>query len=107
MADIHYYCLLIEIDPVRGGPYLDWLKNGHIYEVYRNPGFLAAKLIELDEKAPDGWRRFMVLYSVKNKAVLKDYWAGEAFKAYAEKAKEFKSSFRITRVSGKPILEYD
>lgn len=101
----YIYCLLIEVDPSNGQPYLGWLLGGHIEVVAKNPGFLSGRITEFNEPANDGWLRYMVVYEVESKAALEAYWQSDTFKGYGEEAKEFAGTFRITRLSGETVLE--
>jgi len=106
MTAPYYYCLLIEVDPKSGGPYLKWLRDGHIEEVTTYPGFRSGKMVAFEEKAGDSWDRFLVVYEVESQAVLKGYWKSDFFAGFKKKAEEFQGTFRITRMSGSAVLDF-
>jgi Domain of unknown function (DUF4286) len=62
------------VDPDLGQPYLDWLETKHMVEVCAEPGFLWARKVELDQKDSSGWRGFLLLYGLADRAALDAYF---------------------------------
>lgn len=50
------YVVRCWVDPERGQPDLDWLKDKHMAEVVAEPGILWARRVMLDRADDAGWR---------------------------------------------------
>ena len=61
------------VDPERGQPYLDWLKDKHMAEVVAEPGILWARRVMLDQADDRGWRSCLLLYGFDGRAALDAY----------------------------------
>lgn len=99
------YVVKVWVDPSRGQAYIDWLKGGHVAEVAAVPGAIWARLVELDERADDGWLGFMALYAFESKHALEAYQKSDLFRSFAPIYKKFEGLFRVERATG-DVVEY-
>ncbi len=99
------YAVKVWVDPERGQAYINWLKGGHVAEVASAPGVIWARLIELEDCAPDGWLGFLALYAFESRQALEAYQTSDLFRSFAPIYKEFDGVFRAERAVGE-VVEY-
>ena len=97
------YCVRVEIDPIAGAAYRDWLFGGHIDAVVSFPGIHWARAIDAKDQNEDGWDRFMVVYGMESEATFIAYQNSELFASFKPVWEEHKDVFRISRDSG-PVV---
>jgi quinol monooxygenase YgiN len=106
LAPFLYY-VQVDVDPVKGRKYIEWLSSKHIQEVVKSPGFLWARRTPLDEPAADGWKRYMITYAINSREDFEAYRNGPIFKKFMEEVKEFEGLFRVQRFYGQVDLVFD
>lgn len=66
----------------------DWLDNGHLADVVRQPGFLFTRRYRLVEPDDAGWPAFAMIYGVESLEALDAYFDSEATRRYARERAE-------------------
>ena len=64
------YVVQAWVSPDGGDRYLDWLEQKHMAEVIREPGFLWARRVRLDQTDERGWRGYLLLYGLASREAL-------------------------------------
>jgi hypothetical protein len=99
------YVVRFWIDPVDGGRVLDWLNDAHLADVAAQPGFLWARLIELEENDEWGWPAYVMIYGIQSREALESYLTGDAPLRYARERSELGIDpvLRAERSSGRVV----
>lgn len=58
------------VRPDGGERYLAWLEQKHMTEVVREPGFLWARRVALEQADAQGWRGYLLIYGLASRAAL-------------------------------------
>lgn len=100
------YRVTIEVAPEAEHAWVEWQTNEHIPDVLKQPGFLGATRWKDQERAPDGWARYVIHYRAQSLAAIEAYRASPAAAHLRDDhTKKFGSVTRITRsVLGEPIF---
>lgn len=107
MLDEILYAVKVWVDPTKGQVYINWLNGGHVAEVASVPGVMWARLVELEDRADDGWLGFMALYAFESRQALEEYQKSDLFRSFAPVYKQFDGVFRVERVVGKVVECHD
>lgn len=67
---------------------LDWLDNGHLVDVVKQPGFLWARRYRLVEPDDEGWPAHSMIYGLESIEALERYFESEATERYAQERVE-------------------
>lgn len=81
-----------------------WLRDKHLQEVADQPGFLWARMVRLEQTAPDGWRGYTNIYGLTSQAALDAYFKSAARERFAAEAAAFASVLRADRMWGAVAL---
>jgi len=103
----YMYYVMVDIDPVRGADYLNWLNTKQIGDVVNTPWVLWARKVALEQKAEDGWDKIMIVYGFPSQKEYLEYRKSDVFKKLAEELKPFKGVYRVTRFYGQIDLVLD
>lgn len=91
------YEVSIDVDRAIGDVYLDWLR-GHVAQMLRFEGFVAATLYERDDRPAEAERRgFVVAYRVRDRAALEAYLTDHAAAMRADGERRFGGRFAANR----------
>ena len=90
------------VDPELGKPYLDWVEAKHMREVCAEPGFLWARKIELDQTDSSGWRGYLLLYGMTDRAALDAYLKSPARDGFWKELQAFEEIHYSERFYGAP-----
>jgi len=88
------------VDPELGKPYLDWLEAKHMVEVCREPGFLWARKVELDQSDSSGWRGYLLIYGLTDRAALDAYFKCPARAGFWKELEAFEAIHYSERFYG-------
>jgi hypothetical protein len=88
------YAVSIEVDPEVRDDWLTWMREVHIPDVLREPGFERA-LIYRDAA---GGGRFVIHYEITARAALDSYLGGAAARLRAEHEARYSGRARATRL---------
>jgi len=72
------YVVSIEVAPEALPAWDAWHSDVHMPDVLGQPGFVAAEKYRDETDAADGWARFVVVYHLRDRRALADYFAGDA-----------------------------
>lgn len=95
------------LDPVGGERYLDWLKNGHMAEVLREPGFLWGRLVRLDETDARGWPGWMMIYGLQDAHAIEAYQNSPSRQRFAAELAEIGDVFARELIFGETVFAVD
>ena len=92
------YRVTLEVAPGSEQAWLEWQTKQHIPDVLRQPGFLGATRWKDQERAPDGWARYVMHYRAESVAAIEAYRASAtAAQLRDEHDRRFGKVTRITR----------
>ena len=92
------YVVSLELAPDSEQPWFEWMRDHHIAEVLREPGFLRCRLWKDTTQAQDGWVRYVAQYELTGPDAVERYVSGEAAKRLrADALARFGSGMRATR----------
>jgi hypothetical protein len=91
------YAVKFWISPEGADQILHWLDSKHTAEVVAQPGFQSVRRVRLEEKSPDGWQPYMMIYGLESRDALMRYFDSDAPKRYAEERKPFEQHLRTER----------
>ena len=74
------YVVSLEVAPDAEPAWLQWMRELHIPEVLREPGFLRCRLWKDTARAQDGWARYVAQYELTGPEAVERYLQGEAGK---------------------------
>ncbi|WP_158501970.1 DUF4286 family protein [Vitiosangium sp. GDMCC 1.1324] len=94
------YAITLEVAPDSEPEWLRWMRELHIPEVLREPGFLRCRLWKDASRAQDGWVRYVAWYELTGQEAVERYLGGEAVKRLrADGVARFGSAMRATRAT--------
>lgn len=96
----YLYAVKMWLNPDGGERVMAWMDGGHQKEVASQPGFLWSRRFRLNEKSPDGWQAYIVLYGVTDEAALDAYQASPTRQRFARESAEFDTVMRTERFHG-------
>jgi antibiotic biosynthesis monooxygenase (ABM) superfamily enzyme len=67
------YLVKAWVSPDGGERYLRWLEQKHMAEVLREPGFLWARRVRLEQTDEKGWTGYLLIYGLESRAALERY----------------------------------
>jgi antibiotic biosynthesis monooxygenase (ABM) superfamily enzyme len=67
------YMVKVWVSPDGGQRYLRWLEETHMAEVIREPGFLWAKRVRLEQTDERGWAGYLLVYGLASRDALERY----------------------------------
>ena len=88
------------VSPQGGERYLAWLERKHMAEVIREPGFLWARRVRLEQTDANGWRGYLLLYGLESHAALQAYLDSPARAGFWRELQAFDDVHRAERVWG-------
>jgi hypothetical protein len=92
------YLVHIEIDPAAEPAWEAWMFGHHVPEVVKLGGFLRARRLRDEARAPDGWNRWTLLYEAADRAVIDGYLNGPHIaRIRQEHTERFGATTRISR----------
>jgi hypothetical protein len=91
------YVVKFWVSPDGADQILHWLDGKHTAEVVAQPGFQSVRRVRLEEKSPDGWQPYMMIYGLESREALMRYFESDAPKRYAEERKPFEHHLRTER----------
>lgn len=62
----------------------DWLDNGHLVDVVKQPGILWTRRYALSEADNEGWPAYAMIYGVESEDALQNYFKSDAPIRYAK-----------------------
>ena len=74
------YMVAGEIAPDVEAAWDEWNTAHHLADVLREPGFLGASKYRLEGDAPDGFKRWLIVYEMESREALEAYLTGDAVK---------------------------
>jgi len=77
------YIVQFWVDPDEGHKVIDWLRRTHLADVAGQPGFLWARMFELEQTDEDGWPAYMMTYGLESREALDAYFESDAPRRYA------------------------
>lgn len=100
------YRVTVEVAPDAEQAWVRYLTAEHMPDVVDQPGFLGATRWKEQDRAPDGWARYVLHYRVESVAVIEAYRASPAAAHLREDhARRFGSLTRISRtVLSEPVF---
>lgn len=94
------YAVSLEVAPDSEAAWLQWMRELHIPEVLREPGFVSCRLWKDTARAPDGWVRYVAQYELTGLDAVERYLQGEAVKRLrADGVTRFGTAMRATRAT--------
>jgi hypothetical protein len=104
MEEKTVYIVQFWLKPDGGQKVLDWLNGNHLTDVVNQPGFLWARMFDLEQADEDGWPAYMMMYGLESRQALEDYFNSEAPKQYARERIELglDELLRAERYFGSP-----
>jgi antibiotic biosynthesis monooxygenase (ABM) superfamily enzyme len=100
----YLYVVQFWIKPDAEARLVAWLRERHLQEVADQPGFLWARMVKLEQTAPDGWLGYVNVYGLESKAALDAYFASSARERFTKESSVFADSLRAERLSGAVVL---
>lgn len=92
------YVVNLEVAPDAEPAWLQWMKELHVPEVLREPGFLRCRLWKDAARAQDGWVRYVAQYELTGPEAVEHYLQGEVVKRLrADGLARFGTTMRATR----------
>src|SRR3954470_10833138 len=92
------YVVHAEVDPTAESAYLEYLVGTHIPEVVAAARFTRAQRFRDEADAPDGWKRWSIIYEAPRREVLTTYLEGaEVVRLRAEVQDKFGAQLRLSR----------
>ncbi len=80
---------------------IDWLDDGHVAEVVRQPGFLWCRRIRLAEKDANGWSGYSMIYGIASAADFEGYSTNKLLhEKFARERAPFEKLLKIDRFAG-------
>lgn len=73
MNEAVWYMVRAWVSPHGGERYLRWLEDKHMAEVIREPGFLWARKVRLEQTDQNGWAGYLLIYGVESREALEAY----------------------------------
>jgi uncharacterized protein DUF4286 len=94
------YVVSLEIAPESETAWLAWMRELHIPELLREPGFQRCRLWKDGARAQDGWARYVAQYELTGPEAVERYLNGETVKRLrADGVARFGSAMRATRAT--------
>jgi antibiotic biosynthesis monooxygenase (ABM) superfamily enzyme len=94
------YVVQAWVSPDGGDRYLDWLERKHMAEVIREPGFLWARRVRLEQTDEQGWRGYLLLYGLASQEALDAYLASPARERFWKELEPLNAVHRAERAWG-------
>jgi hypothetical protein len=92
------YRVIIEVAPQAEQAWARWFTEEHVAAVLRQPGFLGATRWKDQERAPDGWARYVVHYRASSVEAIEAYQgSAEATRNREDHTARFGDVTRISR----------
>lgn len=88
------------VSPDGGQRYLDWLESKHMAEVIREPGFLWARKVALEQADDAGWAAHLLIYALATRADLDAYLASPARERFWKELEPLNAVHRSERFWG-------
>lgn len=109
MEEKAVYIVQFWIDPDEGHKVMDWLTGTHLADVVAQPGFLWARMFDLEQTDDDGWPAYMMMYGLESRDMLDAYFNSDAPVRYARERTELDLDrlIRANRFFGKPAMRID
>lgn len=100
------YRVTVEVAPDAEQAWVRYLTAEHMPDVVEQPGFLGATRWKEQDRAPDGWARYVLHYRVESVAVIEAYRVSPAAAHLREDhARRFGSLTRVSRtVLSEPVF---
>lgn len=100
------YRVTLEVAPEAEQAWLEWQTREHLPDVLRQPGFLGATRWKDQERAPDGWARYVMHYRARSVADIEAYRASATgARLRDEHTRRFGKVTRVTRsVLAEPVF---
>jgi len=100
------YRVTIEVAPEVEQAWARWMTEEHVAAVLRQPGFLGATQWKDQERAADGWVRYVLHYRTATVAAIQAYQTSdEATRLRADYTARYGKTTRVTRsVLSDPIF---
>jgi hypothetical protein len=101
------YVVSLEVAPDAEPAWLQWMRELHIPEVLREPGFVRCRLWKDTARAQDGWVRYVSQYELTDPEALERYLQGEAVKRLrADGVSRFGAAMRATRATLSEVASF-
>ena len=94
------YVVQAWVSPDGGDRYLAWLERKHMAEVIREPGFLWARRVRLEQVDAQGWRGYLLLYGLASQAALDAYLVSAARERFWKELEPMNAVHRAERMWG-------
>ena len=78
------YCVRFSVSPKSHRAFLEWLNSEHMAEVVRQPGFLWARRVHLEERDEDGWERYIIIYGKSTHETLREYLNNHPYERFPQ-----------------------
>lgn len=94
------YLVKAWVSPDGGQRYLRWLEEKHMAEVIREPGFLWAKRVRLEQTDERGWAGYLLVYGLESRDALERYLHGPARERFWRELEPLNDVHRAERFWG-------
>lgn len=88
------------VAPDGGDRYLRWLEDKHMAEVIREPGFLGAQKVKLEQTDEQGWQGYLLIYHLESQAALRAYLESAARQRFWKELEPLNAVHRAERFWG-------
>jgi antibiotic biosynthesis monooxygenase (ABM) superfamily enzyme len=88
------------VRPEGGERYLAWLERTHMASVLREPGFLWARRVALEQRDAQGWPGYLLVYALSSREMLERYLHSPARDAFWRELEAFADVHRAERFWG-------
>jgi len=94
------YMVRAWVSPQGGERYLRWLEDKHMAEVIREPGFLWARKVALEQADEQGWQSYLLIYGLASRPALEAYLHSPARERFWKELEPFNAVHRAERFYG-------
>lgn len=94
------YMVKAWVAPVGGERYLQFLEHKHMAEVIREPGFLWAKRVRLEQTDEQGWHGYLLIYGLESREALARYLESPARQRFWKELEPLDDVHRAERFWG-------
>ena len=94
------YMVKAWVSPDGGDRWLRWLEEKHMAEVIREPGFLWARRVRLEQSDERGWAGWLLVYGLASREALERYLASPARERFWRELEPMNDVHRAERFWG-------
>lgn len=107
MSQCHYV-VTVEVEPSREAEWNDWHSEHHVREMVTLPGFVCARKLKDEERAPDGWVRYVTEYILESREALEGYLQSpHRDRLRGDHAERFGKVTRLSRQSWLRVADFE